>query len=177
MNQEHYLTKIIATLKDGQLQGKIQMRGDQGPEGSAFQAKRHVNAPAAAASAPSIAGNWIVPFESNKGEKAWRFIVKQSGADVTAAILRVDGDTGALTGTFRDGKWLLSHFDGSRPYLAGSHARPRTDRSRWCRRAAARAPGHTDRVSRGRRSGEVSARAVRLHDAYHHERSQRSVRV
>src|SRR5580704_9300668 len=104
LNQEHYLTKIVATLKDGQLQGKIQMRGDQGPEGSAFEA-------------PSIAGNWIVPFESNKGEKAWRFIVKQSGPDVTAAILRVDGDTGALTGTFHDGKWVLSHFDGSRPYL------------------------------------------------------------
>jgi thiol-disulfide isomerase/thioredoxin len=117
LNQEHYLTKIVATLKDGQLEGKIQMRGDQGPEGSAFEAKRHVDAPPAAVNAPSIAGNWIVPFESNKGEKAWRFIAKQSGNDVTAAILRVDGDTGALTGTFRDGKWLLSHFDGSRPYL------------------------------------------------------------
>ncbi len=117
LNQEHYLTKIIATLKDGQLQGKIQMRGDQGPEGNAFLAKRHVDAAAAASDAPSIAGNWIVPYDSPKGEKAWRFIVKQSGADVTAAILRVDGDTGALTGTFRDGKWMLSHFDGSRPYL------------------------------------------------------------
>jgi thiol-disulfide isomerase/thioredoxin len=117
LNQEHYLTKIVATLKDGQLQGKIQMRGDQGPEGSTFEAKRHVDAPPAAVSAPSIAGSWIVPFESNKGEKAWRFIAKQSGPDVTAAILRVDGDTGALTGTYRDGKWLLSHFDGSRPYL------------------------------------------------------------
>jgi thiol-disulfide isomerase/thioredoxin len=117
LNQEHYLTKIIATLKDGQLQGKIQMRGDQGPEGNAFQAKRHVDAAAAASDAPSIAGNWIVPYDSPKGEKAWRFIVKQSGADVTAAILRVDGDTGALTGTFHDGKWMLSHFDGSRPYL------------------------------------------------------------
>jgi thiol-disulfide isomerase/thioredoxin len=118
LNQEHYLTKIVATVKDGQLQGKIQMRGDQSPEGSAFEAKRHVDAPVAAASyAPSIAGNWIVPFESAKGEKAWRFIVKQSGPDVAAAILRVDGDTGALTGTFRDGKWVLSHFDGSRPYL------------------------------------------------------------
>jgi thiol-disulfide isomerase/thioredoxin len=117
LNQEHYLTKITATSKDGQLQGKIQMRGDQGPEGSAFQAKRHVDAAASATDAPSIAGNWIVPFESAKGEKAWRFIVKQSGADVTAAILRVDGDTGALTGSFHDGKWSLSHFDGSRPYL------------------------------------------------------------
>jgi thiol-disulfide isomerase/thioredoxin len=117
LNQEHYLTKITATLKDGELQGKIQMRNDQKPEGSAFSAKRYVAEAAAAADAPSIAGNWIVPYESPKGEKAWRFIVKQTGAEVTAAILRVDGDTGALTGTFHDGKWQLSHFDGSRPYL------------------------------------------------------------
>ncbi len=117
LNQEHYLTKITATLKDGELQGKIQMRNDQKPEGSAFSAKRYVADSAPAADAPSIAGNWIVPFESQKGEKAWRFIVKQTGANVTAAILRVDGDTGALTGTFHDGKWQLSHFDGSRPYL------------------------------------------------------------
>jgi peroxiredoxin len=116
LNQEHYLTKITATLKDGELQGKIQMRNDQKPEGSAFSAKRYAPAPEAA-DAPSIAGNWIVPYESPKGEKAWRFIVKQTGANVTAAILRVDGDTGALTGTYRDGKFSLSHFDGSRPYL------------------------------------------------------------
>jgi hypothetical protein len=35
---------------------------------------------------------------------AWRFLVRQKGADVSAAILRVDGDTGTLTGTWRDGK-------------------------------------------------------------------------
>jgi peroxiredoxin len=116
LNQEHYLTKITATLKDGELQGKIQMRNDQTTEGSAFSAKRYVPA-TQAANAPSIAGNWIVPYESPKGEKAWRFIAKQSGAEVTAAILRVDGDTGALTGTYHDGKFLLSHFDGQRPYL------------------------------------------------------------
>ncbi len=52
-----------------------------------------------------------------KGEKAWRLIVKQHGAEASAAILRVDGDTGALTGTYHDGKFVLSHFDGSRPGL------------------------------------------------------------
>jgi peroxiredoxin len=29
----------------------------------------------------------------------------------------VDGDTGALTGTYRDGKFVLSHFSGARPSL------------------------------------------------------------
>src|SRR6202789_2768078 len=52
---------------------------------------------------------------SAKGEKAFRFIVTQQGADVAASILRVDGDTGAYSGAYKDGKWVLSHFDGSRP--------------------------------------------------------------
>jgi thiol-disulfide isomerase/thioredoxin len=36
---------------------------------------------------------------------------------VTAAILRVDGDTGALAGTFRNGKFIVSHFSGARPLV------------------------------------------------------------
>jgi thiol-disulfide isomerase/thioredoxin len=43
--------------------------------------------------------------------------VRQSGAQVSAAILRVDGDTGMLTGSYRDGKFVLGHFDGARPSL------------------------------------------------------------
>jgi peroxiredoxin len=43
--------------------------------------------------------------------------VRQSGAEVSAAILRVDGDTGAIEGKYKDGKFVLSHFDGARPLL------------------------------------------------------------
>jgi thiol-disulfide isomerase/thioredoxin len=68
--------------------------------------------------APSIEGLWIVPAKAgNVGEKSWRFIVQQKGAAIRAAILRVDGDTGALTGHWQDGKFVLSHFDGARPLL------------------------------------------------------------
>ena len=72
---------------------------------------------AVAADAPSIAGSWIIPLDSPsaKGEKAFRFIVQQHGADVAASILRVDRDTGAYTGSYKDGKRVPSHFDGSRP--------------------------------------------------------------
>lgn len=70
---------------------------------------------AASGKAPSIAGTWIFPVESSKGERAWRFVAQQSGANVTATILRVDGDAGAHTGTFADGRFALSHFDGTRP--------------------------------------------------------------
>jgi thiol-disulfide isomerase/thioredoxin len=117
LNLEHYLTKIVATLKDGQLEGKVVMRNDKGPEGNPFRARRYAPTARTVENVPSIAGVWEIPHESPKGEKAWRLIVKQSGPDVSAAILRVDGDTGALTGSYRDGKFVLSHFDGSRPAL------------------------------------------------------------
>lgn len=84
-----------------------------------FSARRAPTARSAAhGRAPSIEGLWIVPADSGKGsEKSWRFIVHQAGLQVRAAILRVDGDTGALTGSWRDGKFVLSHFDGARPLL------------------------------------------------------------
>lgn len=117
LNQEHYLTKIVATLKNGELEGKVEMRGDKGPEGSPFRAKRYTDSPVAVVDVPAISGVWEIPHESPKGEKAWRLIVKQNGADASAAILRVDGDTGALTGSYKNDRFVLSHFDGSRPAL------------------------------------------------------------
>ena len=57
----------------------------------------------------------MIPYKSEKGESAWQFIVRQSGPEVTAAVLRIDGDTGALQGSYRDGKFVLSHFSGARP--------------------------------------------------------------
>jgi thiol-disulfide isomerase/thioredoxin len=36
---------------------------------------------------------------------------------VSAAILRVDGDTGNLTGTYQKDRFVLSHFSGARPAL------------------------------------------------------------
>ena len=119
LNFEHYLTKIVATIKDGKLEGKVVGRFDRERYISdfPFRATRYIASAASAAKAPSIGGLWEIPYESPKGEKAWRFVVKQKGADVSASILRVDGDTGALTGTFRDGKFVVSHFDASRPLV------------------------------------------------------------
>ncbi len=116
---EHYLTTITATLKDGQLTGNVVSQGRGTSATYAFQATRHVDATARAVDTPSIAGSWIIPLAtpSSKDEKAFRFIVRQHGAEVAASILRVDGDTGAYSGGYRDGKWVLSHFDGSRPGL------------------------------------------------------------
>ena len=107
---DYYASQLKATWKEGVLEGTY------GREGHlyAFRAK-HFEPPAAAADAPSIAGLWEIAVQSPKGEAAWRFIVRQSGPEVSAAILRVDGDTGTLDGTYRGGKFVLSHFDGARP--------------------------------------------------------------
>jgi thiol-disulfide isomerase/thioredoxin len=131
LNFEHYLTSIAATVKDGELDGQItaqrrspinitpgQYKTTASDTVSGFHASRYV-APTAAevANMPSIDGVWEIPHESPKGEKAWRLIVSQNGAEIETTILRVDGDTGALTGGWQDGKFVASHFDGARPGL------------------------------------------------------------
>jgi thiol-disulfide isomerase/thioredoxin len=117
LNIEHYLTTITASLKDGNLSGTLTSQSRAQATEYRFEATRYTASATASASAPSIAGSWEIPLPtpSSKGEKAFRFIVKQRGAEVAASILRVDGDTGAYTGSYQDGKWTLSHFDGSRP--------------------------------------------------------------
>jgi len=117
LKAEHYLTTITATLKDGELNGTTQLQGPGYGLKYDFHAVRHVEAAASTVQAPSIAGSWEIPLDStsSKGEKAFRFIVDQKGPDVAASILRVDGDTGAYSGRYQDGKWVLSHFDGHRP--------------------------------------------------------------
>ena len=106
-------TTLEATLKDGTLVGQY-ARGTRGNP-YPFAAKRFAPAPAGEKDIPSIAGLWTIPTTSSKGESAWRLIVRQAGAEVSASILRIDGDTGALTGSYANGKFVLSHFSGMRP--------------------------------------------------------------
>ena len=111
---DQYASSIEATYANGRLEGQY-VRGSRRPY--PFLARRAAKTDVAMADAPSIAGVWTIPTESSKGEKAWRFIVRQTGAEVSGAILRVDGDTGNLTGSYRDGTFVMSHFSGARPLL------------------------------------------------------------
>ena len=115
LNFDQYGSRLEANLTGGALEGRYVRDGRSYP----FRAHR-ASAPAPASAASGVAdisGLWEIPTKSSKGESAWRFIVRQKGAEVSAAILRVDGDTGALTGEWRDGKFVLSHFSGARPNL------------------------------------------------------------
>ena len=112
---DQYGARVIATLAGDTLSGRY----DRGTRGAPynFKAVRAVAVKASSEKVPAIAGEWRIPLDkkSSKGEDAWRFIVRQNGAALTASILRIDGDTGALSGRFENGKFLVSHFSGARP--------------------------------------------------------------
>jgi thiol-disulfide isomerase/thioredoxin len=141
INFEHYLTSIQADLKDGELSGSIislrktatktpalgnqqyagtenQARTYTQNAGLPFRASRYVPPSVqSSANVPQIGGVWEVAQETPKGEKAWRIIVDQKGPEILATVLRIDGDTGGLSGEFRDGKFIASHYDAARPGL------------------------------------------------------------
>jgi thiol-disulfide isomerase/thioredoxin len=115
LNFDSYAAKLEAKLQDGMLVGQY---GPMLKKTYPVTAHRHAAEAGSAAGAPSIDGLWEVAVKSSKGEQAWRLIVQEkSAANVEAAILRVDGDTGALTGAYKDGHFVLSHFSGGRPAL------------------------------------------------------------
>jgi thiol-disulfide isomerase/thioredoxin len=114
LNFDHYATSLEASLVNGRLAGTYNRAAGYYP----FYAKRFTPPAGFPNEVPAIDGLWTIgSVNSNKGESAWRFIVRQSGAEVTAAILRVDGDTGGLSGTYRNGRFVVSHFSGARPLV------------------------------------------------------------
>jgi peroxiredoxin len=116
LNFDSYLAKLTATVKDSVIDGEY---GPILKKNYPIHAVRAASAKSqSAGNAPSISGQWdLENVASSKGEKAWRLILRQSGSTISGAILRVDGDTGTLTGSYQDGKFVLSHFSGSRPAL------------------------------------------------------------
>jgi thiol-disulfide isomerase/thioredoxin len=113
VNFDQLAAVLKATLKDGRLDGTFIGRGKTGV--LKFSAQPAAAKPLASAAAPDINGEWeILQVKSGKGESAWRFLVRQKGPEASATILRVDGDTGTLAGSYRDGKFVLSHFSGAR---------------------------------------------------------------
>lgn len=117
---DFYAGRLEANFQDGALTGTYSR-----PSGTyTFHARRFTPASTDAADIPSIAGLWEMQANSTRGEAAWRLIIRQSGPEVSAAILRIDGDTGELSGRWRDGKFVLSHFSGARPAMFEVTPRP-----------------------------------------------------
>jgi thiol-disulfide isomerase/thioredoxin len=74
------------------------------------------------AEVPSLAGSWEMRRNADevsapRDTRTWHVFLRQSGAEVSGSILRIDGDTGTLSGRWNAGKLTLSHFAGERPNL------------------------------------------------------------
>ncbi len=114
---DYTASKLEAEVHGGAIDGNYYRDGRDANTVYPFHARRFAPSPLTAEEVPSIAGLWEIPVKSDKGERAWKLIVRQSGPEVTAAVLRIDGDTGALEGSYKDGAFVLSHFSGARPAL------------------------------------------------------------
>lgn len=76
--------------------------------------------PAAAPNAPDISGSWEIATKSSKGESAWEFRVDPPAAKspvIKTVIQRIDGDTGALWGTWNGTSYVVGHFTAAGPAL------------------------------------------------------------
>jgi peroxiredoxin len=112
LNFDSYAAVLKATVTAGKLEGIYSSRGKD----NAINATPAVPHAPVNEKTPDISGQWFLENvnSSKAGEKAWYLIVRQNGGDVSGAILRIDGDTGTLTGSYKSGKFVLSHFSGAR---------------------------------------------------------------
>jgi thiol-disulfide isomerase/thioredoxin len=117
-------TEMNAKLQGDELQGTYHYKRKNGKE-YVFHARRFQAASASEDQPPQVAGNWEMklvgedksPTKDVRSALSWKLYLRQSGAEVSGAILRVDGDTGTLTGRWNGKTLVLSHFAGERPVL------------------------------------------------------------
>jgi len=83
---------------------------------------RFVAVTASADNVPQVDGYWEMrrvqaEISAPRDTRTWNVFLRQSGAEVSGSVLRVDGDVGTLVGRWANGKLTLSHFAGERPTL------------------------------------------------------------
>jgi thiol-disulfide isomerase/thioredoxin len=113
-------TVLEARLEGDQLRGTYRNRRPNARP-MEFRARRF--APLAAAAAgrpPQVGGEWTMyktGQDTSKLDVSWRLHLQQSGFEVSGAILKTSGDSGALVGRWQDGRLTMSHFAGDRPLV------------------------------------------------------------
>jgi len=121
LEYEFLNTVLEATLADGQLAGTYKNKRE-GARPQDIRMRRFTPISLEGEEAPPLAGNWEMRRNADevsapRDTRTWHVFLRQSGAEVSGSILRVDGDTGTLVGHWRKGKLVLSHFAGERPNL------------------------------------------------------------
>ncbi len=120
-------TTLDATLEGDELRGTYRNTSPNARPRE-FHAKRFTPVPEPPREVPRVEGNWAMYRTADDGSKldvSWRLYLRQSGPEVSGAILRTSGDTGTLVGHWKDGVLVMSHFAGDRPLLF--EARPNAD--------------------------------------------------
>src|SRR5262249_10081511 len=121
LNYEHLNTVLEARLQGNQLAG-VYRDLHPGSQPMGFRARRFTPVQGMA-NPPQAAGDWIMSRvaaerTAPRDTRTWTLFLRQSGAEVSGSILRVDGDTGTLEGHWmvagKGGKLVLSHFAGER---------------------------------------------------------------
>jgi thiol-disulfide isomerase/thioredoxin len=131
LEYEFLNSTLTATFDGEKLDGSYRYNRKNGKE-YPFHARRAVAVAANAASSPQIAGDWEMKLQGpdNSTTKdprlvlSWKLYLSQAGSEVTGSILRVDGDTGTLTGRWQGDSLVLSHFAGERPVLLEAKLQP-----------------------------------------------------
>ena len=121
LDYEFLNTVLEATLVDDQLTGTYRnRRPNSRPQD--VRMRRFTPVVLGSTEPPQLAGTWEMrrvaeEVSAPRDTRTWQVFLRQSGAEVSGSILRIDGDTGTLVGHWRDGKLVLSHFAGERPNL------------------------------------------------------------
>src|SRR5580765_191796 len=114
-------TTLEATLTGDEFVGTYR-NNRAGSRPQEIRMRRFVPAAIADDNTPALAGSWEMrrvaeEVTAPRDTRTWHVYLRQSGAEVSGTILRVDGDTGTLVGRWQKGKLVLSHFAGERPNL------------------------------------------------------------
>jgi thiol-disulfide isomerase/thioredoxin len=131
LQYEFLYTTLTATFDGEQFQGTYRRNRKNAGE-YPFRAHRFRPAGPDSAEPPQVAGAWEMALvgEDHSAIKdprsvlSWNLYLRQSGQEVSGAILRVDGDTGTLTGRWHGKTLVLSHFAGDDPVLFEASLQP-----------------------------------------------------
>ena len=131
LQYEFIYTTLTATFDGKEFQGFYRQNRKNGKV-YPFHARRFRPADPESSAPPNVAGNWEMglvvddqhPAKDPYDLLSWKLYLRQSGSEVSGSILRLDGDTGTLTGRWQGNKLIISHFAGERPALLEATLKP-----------------------------------------------------
>ncbi len=115
---DEYATDLDATVIAGRLSGTYSYPHSKKHHALSISAEPLKNDAAPADTESLLSGVWELR-SSTDGKEGYvgKLILKQTGAELSGALLRPDGDSRALSGKIRGSNITLSHFAGDAPTL------------------------------------------------------------